>query len=236
MRLDNVTIIWDGTEVVRHLRQHYYFCNSIATVIFEAKRHATDLPGAITQSNAEDENCCSLNNVEQNVSARGTTSKDIAELYCQGILVDDDNEPAPENVWAPPPKQLNVGEWIVPSIRCCQANSTISGKEGKWNYFTWTKIGKMSEIKLFCMAFPEDFVISVILPAMNSHLMNHMTLQEFYVWLGCNFYGMLPRNLKPGRVVVNETNFCKRGGSFSTQPLHAEAPLPSNYWSDDLHE
>ncbi len=108
--LDNVTIIQDGTEVVRHLRQHYYFCNSIATVIFEAKRHATDLPGAITQSNAEDENCCSLNNMEQNVSSRRTASKDIAELHCQGILVNDDNEPAPENVWSPPPEQSSIGE------------------------------------------------------------------------------------------------------------------------------
>ncbi len=79
-------------------------------IIFEAKRCATDFPGAITQSNAEDENCCSLNNMEQNVSSRRTASKDIAELHCQGILVNDDNEPAPENVWSPPPEQSSIGE------------------------------------------------------------------------------------------------------------------------------
>ncbi len=100
-------------------------------IIFEDKCGVTGLPGTITPSNSEDENYCSLNNVEQNVSASKTASKDIAELHIQGIMVEDDSEPAPENGWAPPPTQLNDGEWINPSIRHCQANDTISDKEGK---------------------------------------------------------------------------------------------------------
>ena len=114
--LNNVTIIRDGTGVVRHIQQRCYFCNvpgidhvlHIVTsnfkveqppaIIFEAKRQATDLPGAITPSNAEDENCCSLNNMEQNVSSRRTASKDIADLRRRGITVDDDNEPGPGNI------------------------------------------------------------------------------------------------------------------------------------------
>ncbi len=37
------------------------------------------------------------------------------------------------------------------------------------------------------MAFPEAYIINVIIPATNDKLTNHMTLQEFYCWLGCNF-------------------------------------------------
>ncbi len=38
-----------------------------------------------------------------------TVSEDIAEFCCQGITVDDDNKPSPENAWAPPPAQPDVG-------------------------------------------------------------------------------------------------------------------------------
>ncbi len=100
--LDNVTIIQDGTEVVCHLQQHCYFCYvpdidhilHIITanfkveqppgIIFDAECRATDLTGAITPSNTKDENCCSLNNMEQNVPASKTATEDIAELCCQG--------------------------------------------------------------------------------------------------------------------------------------------------------
>ncbi len=38
------------------------------------------------------------------------------------------------------------------------------------------------------MCFPEKFVINVIILEMNKNLGNPLTLQEFYVWLGCIFY------------------------------------------------
>ncbi len=43
-------------------------------------------------------------------SANRTLSKDIAELHCHRITVGDDNEPASENAWAPPPAKSNVRE------------------------------------------------------------------------------------------------------------------------------
>jgi hypothetical protein len=38
------------------------------------------------------------------------------------------------------------------------------------------------------MAFPEDFIQEVILPTTNIHLSPHLTMQEFYKWLGCHFF------------------------------------------------
>ncbi len=44
------------------------------------------------------------------------------------------------------------------------------------------------EIKLFQMAFREEWIETVLIPTMNGHLRNKMTLGEFYKWLGCNFF------------------------------------------------
>jgi hypothetical protein len=46
----------------------------------------------------------------------------------------------------------------------------------------------MNELDLFRMCFFEKFAIDVIIPEMNKFLGTPMTLQEFYVWLGCIFY------------------------------------------------
>ncbi|KAL7483912.1 hypothetical protein ACHAW6_010478 [Cyclotella cf. meneghiniana] len=40
--------------------------------------------------------------------------QEIAYLHQQGIEVDEDNEPAPENVMPPPQATTAVGEWIPP--------------------------------------------------------------------------------------------------------------------------
>ena len=47
----------------------------------------------------------------------------------------------------------------------------------------------MNELDQFRLCFPEEFVINVIIPETNKHLVGTvLTLQEFYVWLGCIFY------------------------------------------------
>ena len=64
----------------------------------------------------------------------------------------------------------------------------ILNSEGKWELFSWKKILEMSEIELFQMAFPEKFIVDVVIPATNKTLEKPMTIQEFYVWLGCQFF------------------------------------------------
>ncbi len=46
----------------------------------------------------------------------------------------------------------------------------------------------MSEIELIRMAFPEKFIIDVSILATNKKLENPVTLQEFYIWLGSQFF------------------------------------------------
>ena len=41
---------------------------------------------------------------------------EIAELRHQGIEVDNENEPAPENAQPIPPETQTIGQWVTPTI------------------------------------------------------------------------------------------------------------------------
>ena len=46
----------------------------------------------------------------------------------------------------------------------------------------------MTELDLFRMAFPEDFILETVLPTTNKYIDgDDIDLREFYVWLGCYF-------------------------------------------------
>ncbi len=96
--------------------------------------------------------------------------EDIAELCCQGFEVDNDNKPAPENVWQPLSTQQPIGYWIVLTICPQSADANISNSEGKWKVSSWKAIAEKSEIELFGMAFPEKFIVDVVIPATNKKL------------------------------------------------------------------
>jgi hypothetical protein len=54
----------------------------------------------------------STEDVEPNIPL----TREIDELRQQGIEVDDDNEPVPENATPEPPAPGDVGEWITPTV------------------------------------------------------------------------------------------------------------------------
>ncbi len=110
----------------------------------------------------------------------------INELRRQRIDLDDDNEPAPENAEATAMNPGN-GRFEKPT-KCPRRMANINNAKGKFNSHHWEVIAKMNKIDQFRMCFPEQFVINVIIPKTNKHLGTAMTLQEFYVWLGCIFY------------------------------------------------
>jgi hypothetical protein len=117
----------------------------------------------------------------------GEGGVDINDLRRQGIKVDDDNEPAPENA---KPTAMNLGNgWFEKPTVCPRRMATnINNAKGKFNLHRWEVIPEMNEFDLFRMCFPEQFIIDVIIPQMNQNLGTPTNLQEFYVWLGCIFY------------------------------------------------
>jgi hypothetical protein len=102
--------------------------------------------------------------------------------------VDDDNEPLPEDAEPAPPDPEGMRyEYTIPTFCPRRANNDIIDSPGWWTKYRWDEIAEKSELDLFRMCFPDKFVDEVILPATNVHLFPHLTMQEFFKWLGCYF-------------------------------------------------
>ena len=122
---------------------------------------------------------------------------EIGELTANGVLVDNEG-PAPENVVSQPITQTKVGVWEKQLICIHRNNIAITDTNGRWKLKSWKQIGQMTEFAIFQLAFPEEYIKTIIIPATNKFLPGEsLTLKESYVWLGCHFfrlslfYGML---------------------------------------------
>jgi hypothetical protein len=114
---------------------------------------------------------------------------DLEDLAHQGITVDDENKPGPENTnphveGAPPPK----GTWEKPAICPHCANMSATDNPGKWKNHQWDQVAEYDELCLFQMCFPEVWIVKVLIPVTNRELVDKLSLQEFYVFWGIIFF------------------------------------------------
>ena len=122
-------------------------------------------------------------------NVNGGLSQEIAELRQQGIKVDDDNETAPENAQSSAPATQTIGKWVTPNLCPRRADVNFYNTKGVWRIHIWTNISEMTDLSLFKMAFPEQWVRDVLIPATNEEITgDKITLQEFYVYWGCYFF------------------------------------------------
>ena len=62
-------------------------------------------------------------------------------------------------------------------------------QKGGWKNHSWISIAEMLEFDLFWMCFPDNYIWEVVVPMTNRYIDGrNMTLQDFYVWLGCHFF------------------------------------------------
>jgi hypothetical protein len=109
---------------------------------------------------------------------------DIAEQRRQGITVNDDNDPLPENATPAQNKAQRVfksGKWTTPRA-CFQRSDGFAYPKGKFVNKRWDQIADMSELDLFWMCFPKKYIMEVLIPKMNNGLQWKMDLQEFYIF------------------------------------------------------
>ena len=131
----------------------------------------------------------SQTNVLPNVFGGTGLREEIAQLRAEGIEVDDDNEPLPEDaIPAPADPEGMRYEHTTPTYCPRRANNDLVDSPGRWVHHRWDEIAEKSELDIFRMCMPEDFIREVVLPATNVHLFPHLTMQEFYKWLGCHFF------------------------------------------------
>ena len=121
----------------------------------------------------------------QGVLHAAPTDEDIALFRGQGIMVDDDNEPAPEN-------QLNVndttnsvfGDWDHFTGICPRKMEAIPNTSPQMMHFSLDAVVKPMKLQLFELLFPKNFIFETILPAINERIEgNEVIYLEFLQWL-----------------------------------------------------
>ena len=100
--------------------------------------------------------------------------------------MDNDNEPLDEG--AEPAREYNNPHNFVVPTHCPRRKRNAAGAHGSWEGHRWDQIAEYTELELFRLCFPEEYVERVMLPTTNALLRKPCTLSEFYKWLGCNFF------------------------------------------------
>ena len=119
----------------------------------------------------------------------GGFSQEIAELRHQGIDVDDDNEPSPENAQPSVPETQTIGQWVTPTIFPRRADVNCHNTKGICRQHSWQKNSEMTQISLFRMAFPEKWLRDVFITETKKEISgDDINLKEFYVYLVCQFF------------------------------------------------
>ncbi len=95
--------------------------------------------------------------------------EEIEELCCQGIKVDNNNEPMAKNIWAQP----SNGSFLPSAVIAPTPKYPIQKEHRK---FSWEEIGRMGEFDLYQMASKEEFVVEVIIPSTNTCLDKPLSL------------------------------------------------------------
>jgi hypothetical protein len=177
----------DGTEFF--IVKKNFKVEQRPTIPFESEVPQEPPVPPIPAPNIDAERSSDRNVVTNIVSGLSGTAmrEEIDELRRQVIEVDDDNEPAPENVQAPQEAPSpDGGTWEKP-IYCCPHASNFEDLAGKFSTHRWDMIADYDECQLFRMCFPEEWLVNVVIPMPNKELSNKISLQEFYVFLGCIF-------------------------------------------------
>lgn len=169
--------------------QEFMVARRMFTVLQEGETPFLDeLPPPIAEIVNEDasEMTPQQRQVEMQVPVgRGLDREEIADLRAQGFTVDDDNEPVEENVG--PTGPTPTGTWMRPAF-CPRKSAGHTNSNGKWHHHPWAEVAEMDELELFLMCFPVKYIKSVIIPETNKHLQVPVTMQEFFVFLGCLFF------------------------------------------------
>ena len=204
-RLENVIIVGKGLANINHRSQISYQCriaeidnNTVFNIVHSNFKVTAEGPTPFEDEVVQTVAGPPRAAVDPNANARSSTTnvaanveltEDIAALRRQGITVDDDNEPAPENAVPQPAASGQVGEWVTLTTCPRRGDPNVQDREGQWINFRWSQIANMNELDTFRMCFPEQYVVDAVIPTTNKYIVgDHITLREFYVWLGCRFF------------------------------------------------
>jgi len=115
------------------------------------------------------------------------TPEDIESFQRQGIAIDDDNQPAPENA-VPDAEPPEAAIWKEDSIICPRLANNCPDHGASFRTHSLEEVGRMSKLDLFLMMFPVGFLVDTVIVKANEVLDKPMDLSEMVRWIGCWFY------------------------------------------------
>ena len=120
---------------------------------------------------------------------RATGAKDIQAVQAQGLDVDDDNNPAPENLPTAEDDVVNiVHEWGWDGFDR-RRQEGFTNHEPQVNQFGQQALKQTSILSLFCLFFPMEWFKNVFLVKTNEAIQGQkVSIGEMYRWLGLWFY------------------------------------------------
>ena len=82
----------------------------------------------------------------------------------------DDNEPSPENAHPSAPATQTIGEWVTPTIFPRRVDVNCRNTKDVWRLHIWPNISEMTDLSLFRIALPEQWVRDILVPATNKEI------------------------------------------------------------------
>ena len=159
--------------------------------------------------------------IEATVFHAGNCAEDIALVRSQGLMVDDDRDPAPENVPLVDVFEVdNACSWGWDGI----CNRKITGATNIRPSFTslhGTILQTISYVTMFLVFFPRKFIEEVMIQEMNKHLEDYVTLGEFlrYIGLWLVIVKSSPGNMGRGEFWSSTKPDRKKGAPFRLNDL-----------------
>ena len=116
----------------------------------------------------------------------------MADLWLQGITIEDNKDPAPEKNPFPvkiPVTQLeDEKSWISEGIIYPRRSNDLHNTNAAFKNYTCEEVIKMMNLELFLILFPVNYLKYIITHKTNKLLKHTMDLGEFILWMGCWFY------------------------------------------------
>jgi hypothetical protein len=172
-----VTILDFREGVTFHIVKKNFQVNVDPKTVFASKvTTANPLPPPVV-----DADLAPMNNVVPNVFGGAGLCEEIKQLRAEGLEVEDNNEPLPEDAVPALANPEGMGyEYTIPTFCHLWSNSNIVDSPGQWVQYWWDEIAEKLEFNLFRMCFPKDSIREFVLPSTNNHLVPQLIMQEFY--------------------------------------------------------
>ena len=144
-------------------------------------------------------------------------SEDVDDLQRQGIAVNDDSDPAPENI--PVSEKIPDHNWNMRTVR--DHNESFSQGDQKYIHntnvsfknYSREEVMEMMKLGLFLILSPVEYLKEILIPKTNKLLKHPIDLGEFFLVAGMLvLHGFLGRNFKQEELVTNRgtNNVCRR--------------------------